>query len=363
MGQPYTESANDVFNPLVNPGDWLEMIDSGASPSETHLSNDAQEGNLVGYIPWNKQRSAVPWWIGFPEVDSDYTLHRQLPQAHPTFPFIFADSVSFKPFNPTINPANPSAPLQFVSPFFGNQLVNINIANHKLCVCNVKFRGFRCLFLDDTQITDPRMEWMRYAYLDMEPNIQALSASGIGQLKWAETVAGPNGPTIGQTFPAPIAELLGKNLFTLTWLSVPYEYLNLGGGGFTNGWFNPSNILACLGLVNSTNFPFGAVHQFVPGTLLMHGVKFVPKPIPVAAADPANPLYAIDVTLIIEFFAPEKGVPGSSFEGHNLMPWRGEIAGDDTAGKFFYATRSGNSADPPLLASTDFNNMFKSPNA
>lgn len=53
MGQPYTENPADVFNPVVNPTDWLEIIDSGSSPGSTHLTNDGQEATLVGLIPWN----------------------------------------------------------------------------------------------------------------------------------------------------------------------------------------------------------------------------------------------------------------------------------------------------------------------
>lgn len=45
MGQPYIEKPADVFNPVVNATDWLEIIDSGASPSSTHLSNDGQEAS------------------------------------------------------------------------------------------------------------------------------------------------------------------------------------------------------------------------------------------------------------------------------------------------------------------------------
>lgn len=367
MGQPYTELPEDVFDPTVNPTDWLEVIDAGASPSNTSLTNDGQEATLVGYVPWNKQRSAARWFLGFAYADFNYVLHRENPEAHPTFPWLYAAQVSFTPFNPTVNDANPNAPLQFVSPWAGNGLVAINVANHRLAVCTVRFRSFRYTFLDDSDITNPQMEWMRNVYLDLEPKVEALSADGVSQLVFAETgpAAGqgpplPNfsvTPPVLQKFPAPVAELLGKSTFTLNWVNVPWEYLSV-----EDDYFYPSNIIACLGKVNSDSFPYNSSDPFLPGQLLFDGVRFTQKVFPVAAADPSSPLISVDVSMSLHYFNPPKGSPNSSYYGHNLMPWRGG-ANDPTGGKFFYATRGGHTTDPPMLAATSFNNMFVSPNA
>lgn len=365
MGQAYTENPADVFNPLVNAGDWLEVIDGGASPSSTHLSNDAQEAQLVGYIPWNKQRSAARWFLGFAYADNNYSLHRDNPEAHPLFPWLYASEISFTPFNPMINQDNPDQPLQFVSPWFGNQLVAINVANYRLAICTVKFRNFRYSFLDDSDILDPRMEWMRNVYLDLEPKVEALSADGIGQLVYAETGAGggpplPNfgtNPPAVKGFPAPVAELLGKSTFTLNWVNVPFEYLSA-----EDDYFYPSNIMACLGKVNSANFPYESSDPFLPGQLLFDGVKFHQKVFPVASADPSSPLVSVDVAVSLQYFNPPKGNLTSSYYGHNLMPWRGQ-PNDPLGGKYFYCTRGGHLTDPPLLQSADFNQVFVSPNA
>jgi hypothetical protein len=366
MGQPYTEAPGDVFNPVANPNDWLEIIDGGASPSSTHLSNDGQEAQLVGYVPWNKQRSAARWFLGFAWADSNYTLHRNNPEAHPLFPWLYASEISFTPFNPAINAYNAQAPLQFVSPWAGNELVAINVANHRYAIATVKFRNFRYTFLDDSAITDPRMEWMRNVYLDLDPSVEVLSSDGISQLAFVETssrAAGPPtipaGPTISpqQTpFPAPVAELLGKATYTLNWVNVPFEYLSVD-----SDYFYPLNIMNCLGTVNEDNFPYNAVDPFKPGTLLFDSVKFTQKVFPVASADPASPLVSVDVSMSLKYFNPPKGA-SSEYYGHNLMPWRQN-------GLFYYATRidpSSNSATvntPPLLPSSTFNDMFVSPNA
>jgi hypothetical protein len=370
MGQPYIENPHDVFNPLVNPTDWLEIIDSGASPGNAQLSMDGQSAQIVGYIPWNKQRSATQFFLGFAFVDANFILHRANPEAHPVFPWLYASEVNFTPFNPMVNAANPDAPLQFVSPFFGNGLVAINVAFHRLAVCTVRFRNYRYSFLDDEDITDPRMEWMRNVYLDLDPKVEALSADGIAQLAFVETSARvpgpptiPAGPSIApgsqQPFPAPVAELMGKATYTLNWVNVPFEYLSN-----EDDYFFPANILACLGKTNSQNFPFGSSDPFLPGQLLFDSVKFTQKVFPVAALDPSSPLVSVDVSIALHYFNPQKGNQSSNVFGHNLMPWRAN-------GLWYQATRVDQGATPPaaststpqMLASTDFNQMFVSPNA
>jgi hypothetical protein len=262
-----------------------------------------------------------------------------------------------------LNPNNPISPLQFVSPWYlgGNDTVTLNVANHKLSVCNVKFRNYRCSFLDDSVITDSRMEWMRNVYMEIDPKVEALSADGIGQLYFVETSARsagpptiPAGPALGTPFPAPLAELLNKATFTLFWLNVPFYYLSTA-----NDFFYPSNILNCLGKVNSQNFPYGSTTPFPPGTLLFDSVRFKQKTFPVAPADPSSPLISVDVEMALHYFNPPKGT-NSSYTGHNLMPWRQN-------GLFYYATRvdpggtpPGATANtPPLLTSADFNTMFQ----
>ena len=370
MGQPYTEAPDDVFDPTSNPTDWLEIIDGGASPSKTQLTNDGQDATLVGYIPWNKQRSAARWFLGFAYADSNYLLHRDNPKAHPIWPWLYAAQIDFAPFNPVVNPDNPEAPLQFVSPWFADDgPVSINVANHRLAICTVRFRNFRYSFLDDTDITDPRLEWMRNVYLDLDPKVEALSVDGIGQLAFVETSsrsAGPPvvpaGPTLTpkQTaFPAPLAQLLGKATYTLNWVNVPFDYLSN-----EDDYFYPANILACLGHVNSDEFPYNSSDPFLPGQLLFDGVKFTQKVFPVASADPSSPLISVDVSMSLQYFNPPKGNPSSGYYGHNLMPWRNN-------GLYYYATRVDPSTSPPaasvntppLLQSASFNNMFVSPNA
>ena len=363
MAGPYIEASADVFDPVANQGDWREVIDSGASHSTAGFSNDEQTATIVGYIPWNKQRSAIQYFLGFSYADSSYTLHRQNPQAHPLFPWLYASEISLTPFNPTPNENATTQVSGFplIAESLFEPFVTLQVANHLLALCTVKFRSYRYTFLDDSDITEPQMEWMRNVFLDLEPSVEALSADGIGQLTWAETGTGggpENGPTVGDNFPAPVAELLGKNIYTLNWVDVPYNYLSTD-----DDIFYPANILACLGKVNSTDFPTDAEFPFLPGTMLMRGVKFVQKVYPVAPLTFGQPLISVDVSMDLQYFNPSKGntdLMASPYFGHNLFPWRGGPF-DGTGGLFFYATRG--NGGPPFLQNADFNNMFVSPNA
>jgi len=356
MGQIYIENSDDVFDPTT---DWLEVITSMETPGYSSLSRDSQSATLQGFIPWNKQRSASSYFLGYATVDNNYNLHRQNQPGHPTLPWLRASEIDLHPFVPAPNPENnnvPNAP----SPFWTD---GINIATCQKAKATVKYRSFRYAFLDDSQITDPRLEWQRNLYIDMEPSVEALSADGVGQLTFAEG-APSGGPTATKSsFPAPVAELLGKASYVLTWVDLPFEYLSS-----EEDYFFPANILACLGKVNADEFPYGSSDPFDAGTLLFDSVRFTQKNFPVAAANPYFPLISVDVTMTLKYFQPDLFAADPIGEGHNNMPWKGGLLGDGVTpdpagGKFGWCTRGGKPSGPPLLGSATFANIFVSPNA
>jgi hypothetical protein len=380
MALPYVELPGDVFDPNANPSDWLEVMEQGASPCESHLSNDGQEATLVGYVPRNKQRSCARYMLGFAYADEDFNLHRENPCPHPEFPWLFCSEVSFKPYIPVTNPSAPGGSPQNVSLFFTNK--GLNFGNHRTAICTAKFRSYRCSFLEDVDIETYQSEWRRNAIWDFTPKVEVLSVDGIGQLSWAETGpvigGGPatQGPTLKTPFPAPLAQLLSKVDIVLTMSQYPFEYLSLFdfGGDFL---FNPINIigglkgattvLGSVGTVNSQPFPATADNPFQAGTLLMGPPRFRQKVFPVAPADPTKPLISIDIDVPFEYFNPPLGATAPIMPGHFNLPWRGgELSPgvpDPTGGKYFYCTRGGDPTGPTLLPTTDFNRIFLSPNS
>ena len=326
----FNEAASDTFSYSA---DWQELIESGASPSSTHLSTDAQEATLVGMIPWNKQRSCARHFLGFSEATSSpYKLFRENPKAHPAFPWLYAYDVSFVPFVPKSNPsATNRAPKK--SGVFDS---NLEIAFHEHAIATVRYRNFRFRFLSDGAISTTQQEWKRNTYFDVEPSIEALQVTGgLSQLVFAESSGGQ--PPANTRFGAPLAALLAKASLILHWINVPWEYLSVH-----EYIFYPSKILSYVGTVNSeVMFSDGGV-SFTAGTLLFQPPRWTIKAAPVASADTNKPLRYVDLELRWDYFNPTKGNAGSAYYGHNLMPWGGDgTATNPGDGKFYFATRAG----------------------
>jgi len=326
----FNEAASDTFSYSA---DWQELIESGASPSSTHLSTDAQEATLVGMIPWNKQRSCARHFLGFSEATSSpYKLFRENPKAHPAFPWLYAYDISFVPFIPRSNSSDANRSPKKAGVFDSN----LEIAFHQHAIATVRYRNFRFRFLSDGAISTTQQEWKRNTYFDVEPSIEALQVTGgLSQLVFAESSGGQ--PPANTRFGAPLAALLAKASLILHWINVPWEYLSVH-----EYIFYPSKILSYVGTVNSeVMFSDGGV-SFTAGTLLFQPPRWTIKAAPVASADTNKPLRYVDLELRWDYFNPTKGNAGSAYYGHNLMPWGGDgTATNPGDGKFYFATRAG----------------------
>lgn len=331
MATAYVEQSSDEF---VWETDWLETIgDTG--PGSANLSLDAQEATLVGLIPWNMQRSAARYFLGFAYYDTDapYRLHRENPEPHPVFPWLRASNISFTPIAPQKNDATQLPKIE--SPFYPGRYTG----DYQKVVATVSFRSFRMKFLSDDEIESNAKEYKRNTFFDIEPRIQTLSADGVSQMHFDET--GPGGPTIGEPFKAPLAALQSMTGFVINWLSVPWGYLSSD-----TDYFYPTKVLNCVGKLNSEIF----LGNLFPGTCLMQPPVFTVKPFPVASDDPRVPLYAVDLQIPFDYYDPPNGDSGSGFYGHTLLPWRGT---NDS----YHAVREDNVSE--VLPSTDFNAIWE----
>jgi hypothetical protein len=146
--------------------------------------------------------------------------------------------------------------------------------------------------------------------------------------------------------PVPIFTLLAKFGLRVTWLNVPTEYVSSSAGGLGSDFYVfPSNIIGCLGHVNDATWLDG-----IPaGCAFLEAVGINEKNAPIASNDTASPLKYCDIMLDLSYFNPQKGVVGSSFRGHNLMPWRGD-------GKWYYAERDNGDG---LLPTANFDQIFQ----
>jgi hypothetical protein len=334
----YVEAGADEFNYV---SDWKEQVgDEGTAQATFTL--EAHSATLRGFIPWNMRRSALRFFLGYSyaDIQSPYRLHRENPHQHPAYPWLRAYNVNFTPVRTKANTANANNSPYNVSPFdpFGYE------ANYEYALATVMYRPFRERFFDDFEISTNADEWQRNTILTFNPGVQSLSADGVSQLIFAESPGGAGEPTAGTTaFPAPVAELLNKCDLMVDWNALPWDYVSSDPD-----LFYPDKILACLGCVNTDMF----LGLFEAGTVILNTVEHTPFLWPVASELTSYPLWGVHVRLGLQFFDPEKGVSGSSYRGHNLMPWRRN-------GKFYYATRDGTTGGRPLLRTTSFANIFK----
>jgi hypothetical protein len=337
----FQEQSADTFN--FDEDFKVVVADSGAESSNFTL--EAQDATLQGYIPWNKQRSAVRYFLGFARADTaaPWRLRRDNPHWHPVFPWLYAHSISFAPYVVKANTANPNREPYVESPFSDDNWA----ANYRHVIATVKYRAFNHEFLPDDEIPGPEFEWQRNTTFRTAGRLEVLSADGISQLKFAETSGtGPSLAGLGTAFPAPVGVLMPKTSFSIDWNAVPFEYLS--SSAF---YFKPDKLLACVGKVNSTAFL-----GLPAGTCLMQPYEYTDFPWPIASDTSQSTVYEIlkgvNVRFNFDYFNPTPGAAAPLTRGHNLMPWRGD-------GRWYAATRDGTAnTAKALLEYTDFREIF-----
>jgi len=341
----YPEDPDDEYN---HETDWQEVTDNAQPGDGVSLSAQSQDATLVGYVPWNKQRSAARAILGYSYADptSPYRLHREPPLPHPIWPTMRAHSVNFKGLVLQANEANENSSPFDTSPFAGPGGSILYNARYEKAITSIRYRSFgRMRFLEDADIEDYRDEYKRWCTVSTDPQSEVLSADNAAQLVFNEGGGDPH-PTAGTTmFPAPLAELLARVKLALTWHLVPHDYISND-----RDFLYPNKIVDRLGKVNAEG-----MLGYRAGTLLLLAVKFEEALFPVMPADETNPLTGWNVTFMFDAFDPPKGVANepsgtSPYFGHNLMPWR-------KTGKFYFCERLDNSST--LIPTTDMMKIFQ----
>ncbi len=349
MPAVYQELPADTFDYAT---DWLEAIDNTGPGNTVDATGTTQEATLTGYVPFNKYRSAMRYFLGYSYADTaaPWALHREPPQAHPEFPQLYAYAMSATPFAPEVNPdgtfVTKTQSLFDPDQYFGS---------YQQRLVTIRFKSFgRMRFYPDSMIEAFSEEYRRWTTLRGEPGIETLNVDGY-QLSFAETSGGPNAPVIyaagppkikATPFPCPMPELFPKCNFAIKWHGVPYEYLSANPD-----IFRPTKILSMLGYVNSQAF---LGNNFPAHTMLFTSVIFEEILYPVTPQNPLEPVTGYDVTFMLLENPKESGVGGSTFRGHRVFPWR-------TNGLWYHAVRT-NADDSPgaeFLPGADLDLLFE----
>lgn len=343
--------------------DWKELIGTTAPGGGDSFTASSSEAALVGLVDAYRTAAAVRYFTGYAQCDdvAPWQLHRKNPVRHPRYPWMFSSGVSFTYIEPKGNFENPNN-----EPWVDAATVGIpnqegpltRTSNYEKAFATVRFSQLPYPVLSDEEFQDDPflqgqdstgayngipLEVHRNCiiYDGVEPSFNLLQADGeVGMLKWAETGVGgpPSQPTLGTKFPAPLGVPQCKVAFSIKWVDVPDAYI-------FGTEYVPNKIVGGLGRVNE-NYFLG----FVPGVLWLSAVRFERFTPPLWAT--SMPAISWNVSMIFEFFDPEKGVPASSYRGHNLMPFSGSLG-------YYYCTRDGNPAGQPYLGKYDYNKLFE----
>jgi hypothetical protein len=337
----YEEDPDDLF---VFADDWKILPDGTNEPGGgLSFTEAAQDATLVGYVPFNKIRSAARYFLGFSYADtgSPWLLYREPPAVHPQMPNLRCYGGTFggyalkANFDNSDDPLYPNAPFK-LSPFVGADGGDMWYTTYQLALVTLKFKSFgRMRFTLDDDVFDYSQEIERYTRTFSDSAVQTLSVDGRSMLKFAE---GPLLNPRALPFPAPVAQLLAKVSLRVLWAQVPHDYVSADAN-----FLLASKLIERLGTVNN------AAYMGNPkGTLLFTSFQAEEMLFPVLAFLPTTGfLTGWNITLCFEQFDPPKGVPDSEYRGHRIFPY-------SIGQKWFFANRSD---DTELFPLTDYNKL------
>lgn len=364
---------------------WAEKIGS-YSPSDGHLGEDGVAWGMVMYVPWSRLPTACYELLGYSYRDTEteppnspgvsgpngpnYWLRRVLPWQHPYFNQLFVKSISgirgirFEGTN-TLSEEDLYPPPSEGGT--GSGLPNLGPwSNYNIAELTIQFWRPTYAIKSDEDILDDEgnpQEWLRYFDKEWQVDTQMLSREGMVFTYVDTSLANSFSGSVGQK----VTHLKVKR----RWYSIPEAALFALVDGIPNGV--PKNQLYTTTQTENpittylyptgsptgfcVNSPIGggttdsAALRFLGfpmGTLLLEGVEFIPKPLPLPAylmdipAIGNEPISQVqyDVVFHWDYFDPPRPT-SETFRGHNLMPFSGN--------GLWYAVQSQlDAADPPV---------------
>lgn len=357
--------------------DWYELAANWHPGGGDHFTGDGDgEAVLVAKVSNAKLPGCLRYCLGYSAVDnqSPYSLSRKLPVKHPRWQELICTAAHGHPFKPKGDVVNPVMGRRAVKKYVAaapNVGTFSGYSNYELSRVTLRFEAKPWEAKQDGETLlyqqSPggqysfRSEWKRFTEIEVAPTVEQLSLDGF-VLIYAEGTgtAHPVTSPQGRAFPAPFAQLLVKADIVVRTHRLPEDFL------FTENSFRPRNVLYSLGKVNKY-----AWNSMPAGTLLHTATKLTRRRWGLRLSGESQYLWTAEH--YFNYFNPTKGVTGGSATqittnlGHNNMPYRGAVdengailTGDTNAGKWFYATRSGNASDAPLLESFDIAQLWRS---
>lgn len=339
-----SEASADVFTDT----DFEEMCETLEQPGGGDtLTKDDGECVLVGYIPYNKKRSAFTYLTGYDWADNStpWALHRLPPVRCPIWPHMRCVGASFIGYNPEGNSAASLNKAQVPSPVPLEPIKKYT--RYSRARTTLRFKPHPYPFATDTQLAGNREYYRNTSVFDsVAPVLELLMADtaqggeDAGYVKFLEGTDHNGASLVGKSFPGVVAERLTKANLFMVWHDVPWEYV-----------FNPylpQKIMNCVGRVNSN---VNWLTVFPKGTLLLEAPIVKKKQLNAWTTNDYIPFVA-DIVLPFVFVdpTPAAGTGSTIFRGWNLWPF-------SRLGEWWSAARNGD-ASKPVFEFVDFDTIF-----
>jgi hypothetical protein len=331
------ELGGEIFEPEE---DILELIDPSGTQAGggDSFSADQGEATLVYIFDYRKRRSFTRFMLGFNYADEGkpYRLRRELPQEHPSFPNLWAQTIHFSGAGlSNESDAEPADTPNFPAVYVSNALKKTT--SHDKVHATVRFSRRPYTLLEDHAIDSTtyrrevtgahRRELFRFLYAEPTPQVELLQAEGgVSQLAYSENGPGdvPNLTTPRQAIANSMATLVAKTNYNLMWFSVPESYL----ADDADELFYPQNVMLRATMVNRVPFLSRKA-----GTMLMLAPQFQRFAEPVSTLGGIEKFYSYNVRIPVVHFDPPKLRPetGANYpttpidnipRGHRLQPHR-----------------------------------------
>lgn len=301
-----------LFEDTFTAADWRESIAEGERRNDT-ISRIGSSCTLTIICDFAKYKSAVKFILGYSWVDENFFLRRFTPQWHPTWPWLFAKSITSIQFAKVSITTDPDTGEYVIDKGTLDWTNAVPFAVYDYAKITAEFTEVRYEVLTDEETefqSDPTFglqEWERYVERIPQSYVEVAHIDG-GQMKSYAPGVTSMGTTARYIAAPYVLARQEKTAWKLIWREVPEDFLYDGNG------FSPK-LAAIQKRVNLVTFMGRR-----PGTLMCESANAEKNPAPIATDQNEGLSFTYDVTFEMKEFNPTPGDPTVEVYGWNLLP-------------------------------------------
>lgn len=295
-----------LFEGNFNSDDWLEAV-SLYSPRQIGLGHKRSHATLTGYLPYDKLKSALVYFLGFSWVDENRFLRRQVPGNHPDLPNLFATEILSASFVKFITKA--VKPHKWSVPVATYQLVKLTVA-YSQPPYEILADG-SLLMADQNEYKGQELRrWMNW---NPKPTYENLVLPG-GAMVYKDARGVPPAGVDGM--PAGFGQRAlfrqQKSTRKVIWHDVPIDFV-FDQYGFMTKFEN------AIGKINSDTDFFGQpAHTWLLDDVDIAGKELYADPLATIALEGFT--RRMDIVMTFRYFNPAASADGTAERGWRLQP-------------------------------------------